>query len=447
MPASAKKIISFVACFILILISSSFADSSDSTNDIAESFLLAQTSVPVDSIDESVSTQDGANIDNENSLNVYLDISSSYQDYIKTEITFVNYVRDRKEAQVHILHTRQQTSSGGTEHSLNFIGQHNFAGHSDTLKYVSKAMETQELIRAGLVKTIKMGLMPYVAKTPSAENISIIYNAKEIKKEVVDKWDYWVFRLGSNGYLNGEESRKQYNFSESLSANRITEDWKIQLSASSSYSSNSYKFDSRNINSIRRSHSGSGQIVKSLTDHWSAGMSSSASSSIYSNNKLSYSFSPALEYNIFPYSESTRRELSFVYNVNFTNKWYDEETIYLKTHEKLLSESLNVNYRITEKWGSISTSIYSSHYFHDFSKNSLGFYSGFSLRLFEGLSLSLDMDYSRIHDQLSLPSRGATTEQILLNQKQLASQYNFYISAGFSYTFGSIYTNIVNPRL
>ena len=290
-----------------------------------------------------------------------------------------------------------------------------------------------------------MGLMPYVAKTPHAQNISIMYNKKETK-EVVDKWDYWVFRVGSNGYLNGEESRKYYNFSENISINRITENWKMRFSANSGYRSESYKIDSRTIKSITRSHYGNGLIVKSITDHWSAGITGSASSSIYSNDKFSYTFAPALEYNIFPYSESTRRELCFYYRIVLADKNYNEETVYLKKHEKLYSESLSVTYDITEKWGSISTSLNSSHYFHDFSKNSLGLYTSMSLRLFEGLSLNLYGNYSRIHNQLSLPRSGATTEQILLNQKQLASQYDFYVSAGFSYTFGSIYTNIVNPR-
>ena len=36
---------------------------------------------------------------------VFIDVDKRYQEYIKTEIPFVNYVRDRKEAQVHILLT------------------------------------------------------------------------------------------------------------------------------------------------------------------------------------------------------------------------------------------------------------------------------------------------------------------------------------------------------
>jgi hypothetical protein len=51
-----------------------------------------------------------------------------------------------------------------------------------------------------------------------------------------------------------------------------------------------------------------------------------------------------------------------------------------------------------------------------------------------------------IHDQLGLPKGGASTEEILLQTKRLSTQYTYYSSFGLSYTFGSIYNNVVNPR-
>jgi len=40
----------------------------------------------------------------------------------------------------------------------------------------------------------------------------------------------------------------------------------------------------------------------------------------------------------------------------------------------------------------------------------------------------------------------ATEEEILLEQRQLATQYDYFLSLGLRYTFGSIYSNVVNPR-
>jgi hypothetical protein len=68
------------------------------------------------------------------------------------------------------------------------------------------------------------------------------------------------------------------------------------------------------------------------------------------------------------------------------------------------------------------------------------------LRLREGLSLTLAGNFSWIRDQITLPRRGATAEEILLRQRQLATNYSYWISVGLTYTFGAIYNNVVNPR-
>lgn len=387
--------------------------------------------------------------DTTNSLNnkvrVFLDNSISYQDYIKTEIKFVDYVRDRKEAQVHIMDTILATGSGGNEHTITFIGQQNFEGVNDTLKYMSKQTDTEETIRSGLVKTIKMGLMFYIAKTPVSKNILISYRNDE-KKEITDKWNYWVFNIGGSCNMDGQALRKNYRFEGTFYANRTTLEWKTRASLYIDYNNSIYKMNDHSFSSLSRRHVFNGIILKSINEHWSAGVFGSAFSSIYDNSKFSFNIAPAIEYNLFPYSESTRRELRFTGRIGYTNNTYNEETIFNKIHEKLLTESLSISYGIKEKWGSISTSLFAANYFHDFSKNSLRLNTSLSLRLFEGFSLDINGYYSRIHDQLSLPKNNATEEDILLNKKQLATQYNFYVYVGLGYTFGSIYNNIVNPR-
>jgi hypothetical protein len=87
-----------------------------------------------------------------------------------------------------------------------------------------------------------------------------------------------------------------------------------------------------------------------------------------------------------------------------------------------------------------------AHYFHDFSKNHVDLYSSINLRLWKGLTFDVFGSYSMIHDQLSLPKGGATFEEVLLSRKMLETNYSYYFSIGLSYSFGSIYSNVVNPR-
>ena len=87
-----------------------------------------------------------------------------------------------------------------------------------------------------------------------------------------------------------------------------------------------------------------------------------------------------------------------------------------------------------------------SNYLHDWSKNNLSINGFMNLRIAKGLNVNFGGGASLIHDQLGLVKGGATTEEILLQRKELATQFQYFTSFGFTYTFGSIYTNVVNPR-
>ena len=380
-------------------------------------------------------------------LKVYLDCPSCDDDYVRTEITFVNYVRDRKEAQVHILATTQSTASGGREYTFNFIGQLEFAGKHDTLTYVSRQQDTADIIRAGIVRTLKRGLMYYVAKTPLADQIEISFKQAMKPTAVVDKWDSWVFRTSANSFFSGESKRNSLSLNGSISANRITPELKIRLSLGGNYNENNFVIDDTTTYS-RFTHSASsfGLVVKSISEHWSIGVLGKANSSSYSNIRQQLILSPAMEYNLFPYSESTRRELRFLYTVNYNPVEYIDTTIFDKTSESLLSESLDITLAMKEPWRSVRVSLNGSHYFHDFRQYRVRLFGDVGLRLFKGLSLNLYGNISRIQDQRSLLKRDFTTEEVLMGTGQLATDYSFYGSIGLSYTFGSIYSNVVNTR-
>ncbi|HDT11398.1 MAG TPA: hypothetical protein ENN58_01525 [bacterium] len=155
---------------------------------------------------------------------------------------------------------------------------------------------------------------------------------------------------------------------------------------------------------------------------------------------------PAVEYNFFPYSESTKKQLRLLYRLGYITANYTEETIYEKTHENLWNESLSATLELNQKWGTVSTSVEGAHYFHDFNKYRVVFETDISFRLLKGLNLNFDLYYSLLHDQLSLPRKGASYEEILLRRKELATTYTYYISFGLSYSFGSTQSNVVNPR-
>ncbi len=385
---------------------------------------------------------------NDVTIKIYINcLSTSCDlDYIRSEITFVNYVIDRKDADVHIMITRQSTGSGGREYTLTYIGQNDFTSKNDTLTYTTQQDETDDDIRNKMVQNLKMGLMQYISKTPVADQISISYRKDREVMITKDKWDNWVFNMRLSGYFNGEKSSKYIYLYGSVSANRVTENWKIELSANTSHSDQKFTIGSLTSSNPSDSKNLNGRVVKSLTNHWSVGLDSRINSSTYSNIKASFRAMPAVEYNLFPYSESTRRELRFIYGIGIQNVQYNEITIYDKVKENLLQETLEIELEVKQPWGTIGTELSASHYFHDTKKYHISLYSDISLQLFKGFSFNIYGGYEAIHDQLSLPKRGATDAQIYLQRRQLQTQYYYYGSIGIGYTFGSIYNNIVNPR-
>jgi len=400
---------------------------------------------------------DTVNALKEQALKIYLDCRRCDINYIREEITFVNYMRDRKEAQVHILVTSQPTASRGQEYTLAFIGQLDFAGKNDTLTYISRQEDTSDIIRVGLVRTLKLGLASYVAKTPLADYLDLSFARVVSPTAVIDRWDSWVFRLSGNVDTDAEESRNSLGFMGSISTNRITEALKIRLGLNMNYDERNnrvYHEDEEDedsgyyewVSSIRRSQSFSGLVVKSITDHWSAGASLSSLSSTYRNIQRGFTLSPAVEYNIFPYSQSTRRELRFLYKISSSDYAYVDTTIYFKTAETLFGQSLDINLEITERWGTMRVGLEASHYFHDFDLNHLELDCNLNLRLFKGLSLNLNGGVSMIHDQLALRKGEASLKEVLDQTRELETAWEYDVRVGLSYTFGSIYSNVVNPR-
>jgi len=377
---------------------------------------------------------------------VFIDCGMCDIDHIRTEITFVNYVRDRKEADVHVLVTSLRTGGGGREYTLAFIGQNRFEGIDDTHKYFTETTDTEDEIREGMAEALKVGLMSYVAKTPISRRIRISYQDVVQEATVKDKWNYWVFSISGNGRLSGEESYKSKSIRGSFSASRVTPELKISLSLYGSHYQDNFDYDSTSLESTRDSLSLGGLVVKSISDHWSYGAYFDSGSSSYENIKFGFTLQPALEYNLFPYSQSTRRQLRFLYRIGFNSVRYREETIYYKMEETLWKQSLSITFDIKEKWGSISTTLGGSHYFHDTSKYRLTLFNILSIRVIKGLNFFAFGGGSRIHDQLSLVKGDISLDEILLRRKQLATGYDYFFSVGLSFTFGSIFTNVVNPR-
>ena len=371
---------------------------------------------------------------------------------MRTEIGFIDYVRDRQDAQVHILVTNQSTGGGGTEFTLHFIGQQQLANLSDTLKYVSPTNASPDDLRHGLARLVRLGLVRYYAHLGQAGPFDVTYTAptgvdKDAKAATKDRWNLWVYRISANGYGSGEKSDNFVSLNASLSATRTTEMWKAVVGANANYGQSRFILsDGSKFNSYSHSYGFNDLIVKSLGPHWSAGQRASWTSSTFLNQSHSIRFAPAIEYNIFPYSQSTRRQLTLQYSAGINHFRYQDTTIFDKLSEVRTDQTLTASIDLKQPWGSVSSSLEGAAYIDDFTKRHLIFFNSLDLHLFKGFSFFSFGQLSLLRDQLYLPRGDLSDQERLLRQRQLATSYTYFVNLGLSYSFGSIFNNIVNPR-
>lgn len=389
--------------------------------------------------------------DSTETIDIFLDCRRACDEsYVRDEINFVNYVRNQEDADVHLLVTSQPTGNGGEEYTLNFIGGNEFVGLDRTLTYFSAQSDTQDEERIGLNRYITRGLFFYLMDRPIADDLNINYVATEESSQSdsqTDNWNYWVFDISADTDVEGEESEKELSLRGRISAERITPEWKFEFDVSQFYERQKFEDDDVSRTFIRESRGADLLLVKSLSDHWSAGISTKASHSTRDNYNLLFEGSPALEYSVFPYREFTKREITFMYRLTGGYYDYNDITIYGKSSEKLMQHQLSSDIEFTQPWGEFRANINYSAFLHDFSKNRLDTETRLNFRIFRGLSMYIRGEYAWINNQHSIPAGDITDEEQLLDLRQRLTSYSYEVRFGIEFSFGSIFNNVVNPRL
>ena len=302
-----------------------------------------------------------------------------------------------------------------------------------------------------LARRLQLGLARYIARTAQSDEMRLVSEAAPTEALAAapedDPWNFWTFSLNASGFFSGQD-RQYFLFGNGgVNANRITDASKIQLSVSSNYSESNFEIsDTQSVKSITRGYNASALVVWSLGDHWGWGGQLSAAHSSFSNEDLTLRFAPAVEYNLFSYEASTRRQLRFLYSIGLTRLDYTEETIFFKVDEVVPDHRFGAALEVRQPWGSSRVSVQVVQHLNDLSRHRLNVDGGVDLRLFKGFAFNVNGGVTRVRDQINLPAGDATEEEILTRQRELATGLEYFVQIGFSYTFGSIFSNVVNPR-
>jgi hypothetical protein len=397
---------------------------------------------------------------------VFLDCQSRQHcdfDHFRTEIPFVSWVRDRADADVHVVFTSTEAGAGGRQYSLDFVGLRDLRGLQDALTYTSSATDVGAEVVDGVTRTLELGLLRFAVETGQGRHFRLGYTGPRGNGEMggdmeaagtassspafYDPWNYWTFRFGLSGNMNMEERKSDWRFNPSAGADRVTENWKLNLSTWVNFRRERIELsDGRVVRNDRDSWRGSALVVRSVTDRVSVGFDSGLRNSVENNQRVRMSLAPAVEWNYFPYLEATRRQLIAHYAAGVEYSDYRERTVYGVEQEMVPQHRVALQYRAREEWGNAGMGFETSQYLHDASLYSLGFSGDVNYRILRGLELNLSGSASLVNDQLYLPATVLSDEDILLGRASLPTGYDYQASVGINYRWGSSFANVVNNR-
>jgi hypothetical protein len=262
-----------------------------------------------------------------------------------------------------------------------------------------------------------------------------------------DAWNSWVFSVRGSTSASAEQTSRQAEWGISASGDRVTDNWKLSFGLQTETRTERFDLDEDEpLETERRSREFEWFAARSLGPHWSLGLEGEIGSSTFGNTRFEASVGPAIGYSVFPYQEYAARQLVAQYQVGVTHAKYNEVTLFDKLHETLALHEVGLRLDQRQRWGSVEASVEWSQYLHDLSKYRLELDGELSLRITRGLSVDFRGDASRIRDQISLPRRTASPEEVLLRLRQLQSGYELGFQMSVTYSFGSLFNNVVNPR-
>jgi hypothetical protein len=375
-------------------------------------------------------------------------------DYVRAEIPWANWMRDRFDSEVHVLVTGTRNGAGGLDITVTNIGRGPWAGQIDTLRVSTLPNDADDVVRRKMVQFIRLGLVRFAVQTPLASRLNVNVVGPQIvtatPEATNDPWNFWVYTIGVTGAANLESRQDEERLGVNLAATRVTGDWRLGFGANGSYRGRAFELSASQPRSVfvNRTYDATAYAVRSLDSRWSTGVLANVGYSDFLNEDLLVRVQPAIEYNVFPWSEVVRRQLSVMYAAGPVYYEWQRPTIFgVQRRETRPQHKAIVSFGQRQTWGNVTGVLQGQQYLDDLAKYSVSLALFTNFRIGKGLQFNVTAQISQVRDQIYLAAGGLTEQQILVQQQALATDYTARLNLGMSYTFGSIYNTVVNRRL
>ena len=384
---------------------------------------------------------------------VFVDCQSNecFEQYLKQEVTYLDYVFDRQVADVHILVTDQNASAGAREVQCVFIYQEELNIQVDTIIYYREANVSDLERQKQFVSTVKQGVLPLLVRSDLADKITYEVEAPQESVSsdsiVKDPWNYWSFEVGLNLNVSGESSFMQQGFNTNIAASRIRKESKTNIFTWYSYDESQFTLsDGEVVESFNRRFGFFGRHVWSINDHWSYGFTGFVGSSTFENLDLEINSRAGIEYNIYPYSDNSTRRFTLRYSNGATHNNYTDITIFDELEETRWQHGVDIEFNQNQEWGTLSFDVEFDQFLHNLNLFSLSLNPNIELNIVKGLSLEFGGFISFVSNRINIAKGDVSDQDIILQNRQLDTNFSYFSFFGFSYRFGSQNNNIVNPR-
>ena len=389
-------------------------------------------------------------------LKVYIEGEVIDFDYLRSNISFVDFLNDSYSSDVHIVVSQKSTGSGGKHYYISFTSVTIKSINNLMLSCITSSHDTQDDVRLKFSNTIITGLLVFANEKQLQYQVNVIDSLSDTfilssLTDTTDPWNNWVFNIGINGGIDAEEQKQNYEYESSLEVNRITEYLRIRneysFSREESYISK-YQDSTRVVlYALNQKQGFKSRIAQSLTSHWSAGIFLQGYQTSYRNTKFNASVRPAIEYNFYPWQQIHQRIFTAAYYVGPSFYKYYETTIADKTSELLWIQSLKIDLEKIETWGEIEIWLEAEHFFPGRKHFAFEIGTELSIKLAKGLFLDFSFEMEKIKNQFYLPASELSDEELLLDIRKLPTSFEFSGDIGIRFQFGSVYNNVVNQRL
>ncbi|WP_437937131.1 hypothetical protein [Sorangium sp. So ce341] len=374
-----------------------------------------------------------------------------FDPYLRQQLSYFDFVRDVYLADIALVIVRRPAGTGGEQWTATLARRTSGRAFESRppASVLSPPGAPAHAERDRLLQLILRLLVAELAGTPHGEAFKIGLPQRENLElsSLDDPWNYWVFAPAAWGSAEAGSGYYRLQAGGGAAVRRITEHSKVRLMGGYTRSLSSYRLeDGDRIFGDVYEWDGRALYAHSIGSHFALGGIFTAIGNEFENYRWHMHGGPVIEANLFPYQQNATRQLRFIYQVGAWASGYVEDNEAGLRYEQRPYHALSMIIDLNHAWGSVEWIGQVNEFLDDPELYRMSTGLTLSVRVFEGLTASIEGQFAWVRDLINLRGRTITDDELLLETAQQPTDFTSTASLSITYTFGSAHNTVVNPR-